>query len=59
MAYNPEKDATVVIGKPYKAALAELKKLKHGMPERAIVQNLIAQACQANGFRVSDFNPKE
>lgn len=58
MPYNPVTDATQVMGKPYKAALRELSKRKRNSQQN-LIEMMIAQACQANGFRVEDFESKE
>lgn len=58
MPYNTETDAMQIIRKPYKAALRELAKRKRNTQQN-LVEMMIAQACQANGFRVEDFESKE
>jgi len=58
MPYNPKTDAYQVMGRPYKNALKKLAKLQRNT-DRNVIEKLIAQACQAQGFRISDFEPKE
>lgn len=58
MPYNSKTQAIQTMGKEYKAALRKLAKMQHNTQQN-VVEKLIAQACQAHGFRVDDFSPKE
>lgn len=58
MPYNTETDAMQVMRKPYKEALRKLSKIKRNTQQN-IIETLIAQAAQANGFRVEDLEVKE
>lgn len=58
MPYNPETDAIQVMGKPYKAALKQLAKLQRNTQQN-VIEKLIAQACEATGFNIPDFENKK
>ena len=58
MPYNPQTDATQIMGKQYKAALKWLAKVQHNRQQN-IIEKLIDQAVRAQGKSIADFEPKE
>ncbi len=58
MPYNPQTDATQLMGKSYKAALKWLAKSQHNT-DRNTVEKLIDLAVRAQGKTITDFESKE